>query len=474
MQARRQQSSRGGWALAASLLLGSCASTPGPVCSESELRAALEDSYVGQVIRIGACRVDVNSTLVVPAGVRLEGQSETTSVLVSSGTTATSDDLLALPPGDGDTALAQLSIEYAGTAVAIHAPQQLDTIRGLTIESVTVRATHGIAIAIRNRQPLRIAHVTLAGPVTAESAMSLSAEPTTADTATVGIALVSVGSTTTPATIEDLTVTGFGGRGAAYVDGIIRWNVGMIAGNAGVGVVVQGGNVVMDGVTIDGTLPLSGGLVPGLSMAASGGAEIGGAGLEIGNATGYGLVLFDGTAALDDLSVHDNSLAGVWSQGSVSLTLRGAGTSVARNGGAGVAALGTRTLAIEGGRIEDTRAIPRVIGGMGVQMVGDGLHVVSGTDIDHVDGIILAGNARVGMLLDAGGGALSGAITNVTVSGTGTELGAVAQNGTIPSSWDSGIMRSGDVVANDAAFTGTLPILGDRLTAPALGAVDGI
>lgn len=460
-------------ALLSFLLLTSCTSSPAPLCSEAELRAALTDSVIGQVVRVGECRVPIAATLVVPAGVRLEGAGAS-SVLVSSGDTAVGADLLSLVPGDGDTTLANLAVEYSGSGVAVHAPQQVGVVsRALTLDTVTVTATRGIGIAVRDRQPLTISHVTLEGPVTAASAASLAAEPSASETATIGIALVGVGTATVPATITHLDVSGFATRGAAYVDGIIRWDVGTVTGNAGVGVLIQGGNVAMNSVVVDGTLALAGGLVPGISVAVSGAAEVTGDGLELGNATGYGLVLFDATATLQNLSSHDHSLAGVWSQGSIGLSLTGATTAVSRNGGAGIAALGTGRVAIEGARIEDTRAIPRAVGGT-VEMVGDGLHVASGTSIDHVDGIVLAGNARVGMLLDAGGGTLSGSLTNITVSGTGTALGAIAQDGTIPSTWDDGISRAGDVVANDAAFTGTLSVLGDRLDPPALAAVDGI
>ena len=42
----------------------------------------------------------------------------------------------------------------------------------------------------------------------------------------------------------------------------------------------------------------------------------------------------------------------------------------------------------------------------------------------------------------------------------GEQLGAVAQNGDIPTSWDENITRSMIIEANDTAFTSTLDTVG--------------
>jgi hypothetical protein len=51
-------------------------------------------------------------------------------------------------------------------------------------------------------------------------------------------------------------------------------------------------------------------------------------------------------------------------------------------------------------------------------------------------------------------------LVGITVEGSGGQLGAVAQNGTVHEGWDSDIERNGTIAANDLIFAGELDILG--------------
>jgi len=78
-----------------------------------------------------------------------------------------------------------------------------------------------------------------------------------------------------------------------------------------------------------------------------------------------------------------------------------------------------------------------------------------------VSDLVLSANERVGLLLELGGGSTSSvSVAGVSVDGTGSAFGAVAQNGTLEAGWDSGVTRAGDTALNDAAFAGALDVAG--------------
>jgi hypothetical protein len=80
-----------------------------------------------------------------------------------------------------------------------------------------------------------------------------------------------------------------------------------------------------------------------------------------------------------------------------------------------------------------------------------------------IDGALLSGNARAGLLLDVSARPLSDiTIRNVQVEAQGTALGAIAQDATSAVAsgvWDTGITRLGAASTNDGAHTGLLPVV---------------
>jgi hypothetical protein len=157
------------------------------------------------------------------------------------------------------------------------------------------------------------------------------------------------------------------------------------------------------------------------------------------------------------------------------LEITGEGTAIAGNGGAGLCVVDGMSTRVEGGALGGTLLRPRVEGETGRIDVGDGIQTIGDASMIRLAQLRLEGNERVGVLFELSGGALEGEITGVMVDGTGDALGAIAQNGTIPEGWDSGITRSGAVLANDAAWTGTLDHIQSRVAIPPadLTGVDG-
>jgi hypothetical protein len=88
---------------------------------------------------------------------------------------------------------------------------------------------------------------------------------------------------------------------------------------------------------------------------------------------------------------------------------------------------------------------------------GDGLHLVRSEGA--LRSISLENNERVGLLVELGGASTDLLdLQSVEVSGSGEQLGAVAQGGTVEPAWDEQVERQGATTANDTAFEGTLAI----------------
>jgi len=118
-------------------------------------------------------------------------------------------------------------------------------------------------------------------------------------------------------------------------------------------------------------------------------------------------------------------------------------------------------------------------------LVGDGVQLVDSTTDVSLSNLHLVDNDRVGLLLDVGTGSTAGVrLSAITVSGTGTALGAIAQGTTVVAGWDGPIVREGATATNDPVFTGVLEKAGaisptdlpraEELRAMGLAAIDGL
>jgi len=136
--------------------------------------------------------------------------------------------------------------------------------------------------------------------------------------------------------------------------------------------------------------------------------------------------------------------AGLWVEGGSRLTVTS--STLRDNAGAAIAAVGASALRITDCEITGTDMAPLpTLGGLASDPMGDGIHVAErpGTALEvTLTRVDLAGNERVGLVLDGAGESLSLAIEAVEVDAPATALGAVAQRVSgLPADWDMGVVR---------------------------------
>lgn len=421
-----------------------------PTCDPAAIQSALDAAESGDVVELGPCTVVAD--LEMPAGVTLRGVDRERSVLEAASSVAlrVSGD----PVSGAAARVERLTVRSAGCGgiVAIGAG-------AVEIEDVTVEVTRGIGLGVDGLAQLTLTAVDVVGPLAdGSSPIAVPLPPHScdnADPATHGVLLVRVGD----ARLRDVTTRGFVAFGALFIESSTTWNGGASTDHVGVGLEVYGGSADLTDLTLArarqdiALLESFGGLF-------AGGAQITSAGLRVTDGEVFGLLHDDSEGDHVDLVVEGNGFAGVWSQDSASLRISGTGTSIRDNAFAGVAAFRVGAVELADARIEATGEGLIESGPTGSVRAADGLHLVDSPNATLAR-LALLDNGRVGLLADLGGASTAAlALTEVRVRGTGDELGAVAQNGTIDPSWDAAIAREGATAINDAAFTDTLEIAG--------------
>ncbi len=231
--------------------------------------------------------------------------------------------------------------------------------------------------------------------------------------------------------------------------------------NRGIGVLAVDCTLAIERLDVGATLSSPG--LPGIGIAASG-SVIDAVGLGLYAAPGFGLFATDTESTLSQVTVEGLEQAGLWVEGGSSLTL--ANATLTGNAGAAVAAVGASALTLTDCQVDDTRQAPLpVAGGFAGEMMGDGIHVAElpGTELSvSLTRVGLAGNARVGLVLDGSGEALSIALEAVEVDAPETALGAVAQRvAGLPPDWDSDVVRvssaARDAVASELTVSDGTP-----------------
>ncbi|MFK7988797.1 MAG: hypothetical protein AB8I08_22445 [Sandaracinaceae bacterium] len=379
----------------------------GDLCSEDALRDALNTAPTGTRVEVGDCEVDTASGLTVPSGVSLAGSTPSSAVVAS-----------------GPVALALSS--------------------GATLESLLVRAASA-GVSASGGSVLR--DVTIVGPVTADNAETVGA----ADGDRVGLLVRDADDVV----LERVSVSGFADLGVAVVDSdAVRFSDSEITTGLGAALLVRGGSVDLSGVGIRGMyqggrlLPVFGAVF--LSTAITSSA------LDVCDNEGVGVFQDGGTAVHRGLRVHENALAGVWTQRATGFEVSET-SSIVSNGGAGLVMInpmGSHMLTDL--VVRDTREIPESRGMFASEGVADGVHLVADdTSSLRVMGVELDSNARSGMLLHVRGGMVDVAtLVDVTADAEGAAVGVTAQTPTraIPSgAWDADVTRTGAALANDVA-----------------------
>lgn len=424
-------------------LLG-CESEEG-LCTAGPLQTELDAAQPGDRVFVGACTVA--GALRVPVGVTLEGQGQASSTIELDISSAP----VTIETGDIEGGLANLTIRSAGCAAV--------TARGqgaVSLSSVHVEATSGIAIGVENADSVTMTDVIVTGPITADTPDStIESKPEVCRTdrvATHGIVLVDV----TNAALTRVEVSAFGAFGALFLRSGVTWEGGGSENNVGTGVGVWGGEVDLRNLRLCGAQQRT------LTVEANNGIFADGASVSTSQLTVcesevFGLFHQNASAEHMNLTASDNGYAGVWAQNVTALTIAGS-SNLSRNAVAGVAAFDSPNVQVSGAVIEGTESKLTLVGQTGSAIVGDGVHAIRSEGT--LDGLLLTNNERAALLLDFGGEGQSSAFTisDTVVDATGDALGAIAQNGTIAADWDANITRRGATAANDAQLATPLPV----------------
>lgn len=436
------QSPRWRWIVLA--WVAGCGGEDDPPCSAAALSEALRAATAGDVVEIGACRIE--GEFEVPGGVTLEGAGPAATSLVGR------DGAVLSLSGNGATVVRDLTVESDGrVGIRSAGPDEI------LLEGVDVDASRGVGIGIDGTPMVTLRAVHLRGPVSPENADELASDVDPTVSATHGLVLLDVGD----ATLEDVTATGFASYGALLVGSTARWNAGALDQNLGIGLCVDGGTVTVDALSIAGTLQGSR-LRPSYSTLLTGGSAVDSSGLTIRDSAAYGMVVVEATGHHEGLVAEDNGDAAVWIQSSTSLEI--AGSTLSRNRFAGVAAADSSGVVISDSEIGDTTLATSLFLDAAPIEVGDGVQLVGSAEAIRLEALALRNNGRVGLLLDLDGASTAGvSLDDVTVEGSGEALGAIAQNGDVQGGWDAAVARSGAVLDNDAAFAASgseLPLAG--------------
>jgi hypothetical protein len=432
-------------ALLLTIVAGVLAGCTDPRCDAAALSAALASAAPGETVEVGACRV--RGTFTVPAGVVLTGVGPD-SILEGS---------VSLEPGaDRATTLRALTVESA-SGVAVRASGE----GAIALTDLDVLLATGIGIGVRDADRVELTRVRVRGPITRERANDL---PPRAglDVGAYGLALLDAGAEASPVAMVDVTFAEVGPWGAIVSGGHVRWNGGGIDTVVGTGLYVEGADVRLEDVEL-ATFLQGVQTVPAYGIAAVRGARVETLGVTLSGSEGIGL-LHAGTRGLHtDLTASNHRFGAVWLQDSDAFELRGA-SALLDNRLAGLVAVRSSGLVVEGAMVRGTRAQLSIYGETPGIETADGVQVLAPTGAVTLRDVALEDNGRVGVLVDVGAASLDDvSLSAVRVSGSGDALGAIAQtdDGVVPSgTWDSGVTRTGAPATNDAALTAPLPVPG--------------
>ena len=416
-------------------------SDPAEDCSPATLTSALAAAEAGSVVSVGACRIVGRFT--VGAGVTLRGTGAG-SIIASPGTAIE----LA---GDG-AAVEDLTIEHGSGHGIVAVSTGSIAIRRVEVDGTLGRA----GIGIDGPSSVVMEDVSVTGPVTRANAASVPALPSATDTVLYGIVLEGV----TDARLTRVSASGCGKAGVVSRNTTLTWTGGDVGNNLGIGVWIDAGDATVTDLTVHDTLRgFRGG--PTWGFIARGGANVDTNGLTVtGSQAGFGLAQEGGTATHSGLISEQHQYGAVLAQHTDSFALTGA-SDIRDNEFAGVIAVEAGGLIVEDTVVTTTASAAVLLGDWGNISVGDGIQVVRPTAGTSLRRISVDANARAGILFDLGGGDTSSiALADVSSASAGAAYGCLAQNGTLLAGWDSGLVRTGTALANDAAFSGVLDAVG--------------
>ncbi|AKF03635.1 right-handed parallel beta-helix repeat-containing protein [Sandaracinus amylolyticus] len=442
--------------------LASACGGPETYCDAESLTGALEAAGPGDVVHVGSCRFP--ASVVIPPGVTLVGEGGD-SVLESAGDAP----VVEFAQGTG-AVLRRLRVEVHDGGYGVRASGDGD----VTVERVTISVMRGVGVGVQDRRRVALREVTFEGPIDAGNAAF--APTTRSDTATYGVIAIDVGSADDAESGVHVEASRFAGfaLGAVAVDGgRLTWtdldadrdSDGLddvdVQNVRGAAIAVFDAAAELHGVEIASML--SGLELPGVAVAAvSSPALLDG--VWIADGDGFGVFGADSTLTFRGVTIADMGLAGVRAQRAV---IDADALTIERAGGAGILAVDSGSVVLRHTTLRAQREAVLFDGAGTAHDMGDGLtlwrsNVVapeSAIDLTLED-VVLEDNARVGLLVDAGGTEATIAIDGVTARAQGGAFGVVAQDTILPSGWDDAIMRQDAAIANDRSVDRRLEIAG--------------
>lgn len=479
---------------AALALVVATACSSGPYCDTDSANDALAAAAVGDTVELGSC--EVMGPLRVPPGVELAGTGSTVVVApVESG------GIVALG-GATTSVIRDLAVRVDGRIGVL--------IRGggaAEVRDVTVDARRGIGLGASEMTDLTLTRVTLQGPIDAANAndsewvdvlpapaeegacpdpSGCECDPGAIDepgsrvcdsmgrwrtwTATFGLVLSGV-----TATLTDVDVRGFAQWGAVVTGGDVTWDGGGVHDTLGIGIRQVGGVLRLNDLDADHTFSGLRGDRP-YAVLTSDDGRLETARVAVSDNDRYGVLIAGGTGLLEDLVAERNGDAALWVSESDDFELCGTATALRDNGFAGAVVVSSSNVRLADGAISTTLEQERPVGTLGLLRVGDGVQITDTRGAIELADLRLENNENAGLVVDLGAmGTGNVTFTMVDVTGTGTQLGAIAGRPSMPGrltadapmGWDSGVTRGGAVTGNDASFTGPI----NAVTEPAPGAI---
>lgn len=437
-------------------------------CDSAALASALAAAGPGDTVNVGACRV--TGSFMVPNGVTLAG-TEGSVIVADTGVGVRLD---AGAAGGPATVVRDLTIESSARVgvLAMGAGP-------VTIRNVTVLAQRGFGVGIEGSSSATIEDVTVEGPVTeANQNDAVFLTPAPDATATYGIALLAVGN----ASLARITVRGLAQFGVAILDRtssgttapgtVLTWGTGSISDTLGTGLYVSGGTSTLTDLQITRTLRGLRG-TPTYGAVFTGGADVTTVRLRVCDGSDYGILQEGGSAQHTELEVCGNATGGLMIADAVQIQIDGS-SRLLDNGAINALLLRSRNVTfrdVDLSRAVLTPAFLKSETSTLPIMLGDGLQLIGTYENVVLENVTLTDNQRAGLVVDLGAvGTPPPTFTAVTVSGTGTQLGAIG--GTVDamtvqlapvapgSGWDIGITRAGATLANDSALMSSLDVAG--------------
>ncbi|MCC7537677.1 MAG: hypothetical protein IT379_15750 [Deltaproteobacteria bacterium] len=442
---------------ASMLAMAACGDDGGSmeVCDLAGVERALSRASAGSVVELGACRIE--GRISIPAGVTLRGRGRDATTLAS-----TTGAVVTMSPGDAASVLEDVTVESAGDYGLLA--------RGagaVEIHRVAVTASRGYAFGAEDVTGVTLTDVEATGSTDASNVAMLPSAPAREATATRGIVLIRVGS----ASLADVTVRGFAVTGLYADAGRLEWRGGGARANAGTGVLLYRADAVLADLDLGATLQRAS--EDTFAAVVAEGAALEASRLSITSNASFGILQSEASATYTDLRASDNGSAALWVQLSDRMEITGS-SELRDNALAGIVAVDSSGIRVTGATIAGTRERTRVGDDMTAVAIGDGVQLVGSMSDVALSALRLEANARVGLLIDGGGGTIDGILLDgVDVSGSGDALGVIAQASIVGPDWDSGVTRDAVTAANDGAFTGTLDlasIVGPDWTPPPDGA----